>query len=307
MTDHCQNVRAFARPNSRFACGCGERVGGLWRKLPLRFSTRCLLIVVTVVCILLGHISAALRGERAVIERLRARVDSTPEIDGGVYLKYGYQNGAEPWTRHGIVLYKIASLIMCGRRIDDACVRELDSLDDLSFLSISGAPKLTDACVPVLGKLKRLGGMRLIETGVTSAGVAKLRATLPDCDIVWAPPGARGACLAWFDDYIFSPTHDQPCFMARGHAIDDKYLAKIPDIATLGRLYISDAPGVTDVGLQHLTRAKCLKHLILHATQASSRGVQDLQRALPGCIIERLPPGPMVRPGFPPGWWGTPV
>ena len=44
---------------------------------------------------------------------------------------------------------------------------------------------------------------------------------------------------------------------------------------------------VTDAGLQHLTGLKNLRRLGVSATKVTDKGVEELQRALPQCTIDR--------------------
>ncbi len=54
----------------------------------------------------------------------------------------------------------------------------------LGHLDIGSNPGLTDGCVPILAKMKTLGGLRLDGcSGITDSGIAKLQKALPHCGI----------------------------------------------------------------------------------------------------------------------------
>ena len=73
------------------------------------------------------------------------------------------------------------SLVKCG--IDDAALLGLKGLKKLSFLDVSGNPKVTDGCINTLSTIKTLSALNAIDTGITSVGEEKLKKELPDCNV----------------------------------------------------------------------------------------------------------------------------
>ncbi len=84
--------------------------------------------------------------------------------------------------------------------IDDASLEGLKGLSRLSFLDISENPKITDAAIGTLKEIKALTTLTAVGTGITDAGVLKLKEALPDCIVTiklegggnpgGGPPGA---------------------------------------------------------------------------------------------------------------------
>jgi hypothetical protein len=83
------------------------------------------------------------------------------------------------------------SLVKCG--IDDAALQGLKGLTKLSFLDVSGNPKVTDGCIDTLSTIKTLSTLNASDTGITSVGEEKLKETLPDCTVTIKAASAEPA------------------------------------------------------------------------------------------------------------------
>jgi internalin A len=79
-------------------------------------------------------------------------------------------------------LSQLESLDLDDTQITDAGVRELTGLVRLTYLNING-DQITDYCFPYLKRLPQLKDVKLFSGHVTHAGVARLRAELPNCKI----------------------------------------------------------------------------------------------------------------------------
>jgi hypothetical protein len=83
------------------------------------------------------------------------------------------------------------SLVKCG--IDDAALQGLKVLTKLSFLDVSGNPKVTDGCIDTLSTIKTLSTLNASDTGITSVGEEKLKEALPDCNVTIKAASAEPA------------------------------------------------------------------------------------------------------------------
>ena len=83
------------------------------------------------------------------------------------------------------------SLVKCG--IDDAALQGLKGLTKLSFLDVSGNPKVTDGCIDTLSTIKTLQTLNASDTGITSVGEEKLKEALPDCNVTIKAASAEPA------------------------------------------------------------------------------------------------------------------
>lgn len=106
-------------------------------------------------------------------------------------LKYLTLKGSAP-TADGITalagIKQLESLDLATSPVDDAGVAAAVKLPALTRLTLYGATRVTDASVPVLGSAKTLQQVGLNGTGVTPAGVKKLRATNPDLTVEYPEP-----------------------------------------------------------------------------------------------------------------------
>lgn len=128
-----------------------------------------------------------------------------------IYLEEGYVEEVgmlvtDEALEHLGTISHLKTLTLVGKEITDAGVAHLQNLKELDFLSIGNSsitakafedlvklPKLTtlyvkgntfgDEAISTLSKFRNLASLNLIDTDFTEAGIAKLRAQLPQCQI----------------------------------------------------------------------------------------------------------------------------
>lgn len=66
--------------------------------------------------------------------------------------------------------------------ITNAALGRISELESLEVLCVHGHG-ITDNAIPTLEKLRQLQGLYLLSTSITNAGVARLRSSLPRCDV----------------------------------------------------------------------------------------------------------------------------
>ena len=74
-------------------------------------------------------------------------------------------------------------LDLCAHMVTDEGVKALSALDNLRIVWLSRC-SITDRSVDALSRLQSLKELNVSHTGVTSAGLARLRDALPDCRMV---------------------------------------------------------------------------------------------------------------------------
>jgi hypothetical protein len=150
------------------------------------FSTRVLLIVISVLAILFASFGQRMSRElqerqaKSDIQRLGGRYDcehSTSLIMGGW-----------PSRFMAFVLYEdfshVTGVSLDGTRIVDDDLAVLASLPNLEGLDISGT-EITDASVVHLAKLPNLKYVNAHKTKMTNAGVAELKSRHPSLLVDW--------------------------------------------------------------------------------------------------------------------------
>jgi uncharacterized membrane protein/mono/diheme cytochrome c family protein len=90
----------------------------------------------------------------------------------------------------------VTQLRLSGNRITDRGVAALARLPKLTSLNLYGNAGVTDAGVDALGRIATLRQVYLWQTGVTSAGVARLRAARPDLAVQLDTAGGIAAVAA---------------------------------------------------------------------------------------------------------------
>jgi Leucine-rich repeat (LRR) protein len=70
-----------------------------------------------------------------------------------------------------------------GRNVTGRGLEPLKSLAKLERLNLQGCKRLPDDAAAVLASMKQLKSLDLKDSGMTAAGVAKVRAALPACDV----------------------------------------------------------------------------------------------------------------------------
>ena len=74
-------------------------------------------------------------------------------------------------------------LIFFATKVTDAGLKDLKSLESLTFLDLSWT-EISDAGLKELKTLKKLATLRIVHTNATDAGILGLRSALPACHIV---------------------------------------------------------------------------------------------------------------------------
>jgi mono/diheme cytochrome c family protein len=93
-------------------------------------------------------------------------------------------------------LSNLTQLRLNNDKLTDKAVRALSSLTRLTVLGLYGNSSITDASLPVIGGMKSLKKSFLWGTGVTAAGVQKLRQSRPDLTIDFGDESASPAASA---------------------------------------------------------------------------------------------------------------
>lgn len=148
-------------------------------------------------------------------------------------------------------------------------------------LNLNGWRKLTDAGVKEVARLHQLQALHLADTAITDAGVNALVAltklhTLDLSDTAITDIGLSS--LAGLDQL---------------HTLSLQYTkltdAGLSALARLKQLRELNLQGTrtSSAGLKELAGLKNLQSLNLRYTKVTDAGVAQLQRALPGCVIER--------------------
>jgi serine/threonine protein kinase/formylglycine-generating enzyme required for sulfatase activity/Leucine-rich repeat (LRR) protein len=114
-----------------------------------------------------------------------------------MWLRAGGTAITDAGLQHLSALPKLSKLELGGACISDVGLAHVAKLSQLTSLKVSG-PKMNDAVIKHLGSLKNLTHLdlrptmlmatsdeRLMPNLVTAAGVAELRAALPNCEILW--------------------------------------------------------------------------------------------------------------------------
>ncbi len=78
---------------------------------------------------------------------------------------------------------EIQKLTIAQAQITDAGIRDVSKLQQLFYLNLNGCAAVTDASVPILGKMPELKELYVAETGISKAGCDLLRELLPSCTI----------------------------------------------------------------------------------------------------------------------------
>ena len=71
-----------------------------------------------------------------------------------------------------------------GVIVTNAGVRSLGQLTQLTSLNLTGAKRITDACLPDLMRLSQLQQLNLSASGLTSDGIDRIRKASPDCRVL---------------------------------------------------------------------------------------------------------------------------
>jgi hypothetical protein len=145
--------------------------------ITLRFSIRTALAVTALLALLLWLVqsyAASWWNERRQIAALR-QVGSVITEPRGQYLYRQFAGDA--------LAQRAVYVHLHGLHVSDETLRELSTLKYVEVLSINGG-RITDAGLQCLSKLPNLRMLTLVDTGVTAAGVEKLRGALPPLRLI---------------------------------------------------------------------------------------------------------------------------
>jgi hypothetical protein len=151
-------------------------------------------------------------------------------------------------------LSQVRSLDLCGSRITDAGLRHLAGMTKLRELDL-GSTEITDAGLAHLARMTELKDLDLRDTKITDAGLERLAGMTQ----------------------LRALTLD-------GTKITDAGLRCLGRLAQLRRLGLTGTP-ITDAALKHLKGLTHLEYLGVTKTNVSETGLEDLQQALPNCLI----------------------
>jgi formylglycine-generating enzyme required for sulfatase activity len=227
-----------------------------------------------------------------------------------VFLTGGWifeQGGAAPYASpdqvptneplHKVHLYR-------NRQIKDEDLARLKCLPPFRELNIEHTA-ITDAGLVHLIGLKNLQRVVLTGAKVTAEGVERLRAAMPQCQVLWDPPATASSApqdrikwealrelIAWVlkkggticeakalrglrspDDATPDMTRFRVAF--RHQHFSDEDLARLSQFPDIIDLHL-DGTDVTDRGLEHLRKWTLLGCLLLHDTAIGDAGAEQL-------------------------------
>ena len=205
-------------------------------------------------------------------------------------------------------LTQVRSLDLCGSRITDTGLRHLAGMTKLGNLDL-GFTKITDAGLAHLGQMTVLKNLSLVSTNITDAGLVRLAGMtqLEHLDIGYTKITDTGlehlARMTELKNLDLRDTKITDAGLERlagmtqlqdltlgGTKITDAGLSCLRRLTQLRRLDLMGTP-ITDAGLKYLKGLNHLKSLVVIKTNVSETGLEDLQQALPNCLI-RVSIGP---------------
>lgn len=187
-----------------------------------------------------------------------------------------------------------------GVQLTDKTVSGMGKIPKLEWLSITNAPKVTDACLSEISRHPALQILELVDTGVTSAELVKviheffaLKSLSVDESL------ATNELLSSLKEL---PTLEQLHLIREGllrEARHDSLLTKsgFASLSALKNLKILNLSGhpVEDDWLPTL-HALPLQTVILTKTNVTQSGLRELQKKLPKCAITPTPLAPLAPP-----------
>src|SRR5262249_12330386 len=148
-------------------------------------------------------------------------------------------------------------------------IRHLANMTGLEELNLYGT-RISNTGVEVLERFKHLGVVDLRYTRVTRAGVDRLRASVPRCDVTFLDPTVRPGLPEGADPILAGQGDGHVAGWVRaigGRAvIEDDRLREISLAST----------GVSDELLRNLVGLKHLRKLALRTTETGNLGLQHL-------------------------------
>jgi Leucine-rich repeat (LRR) protein len=194
---------------------------------------------------------------------------------------------------------ELRELGLADTSLTDAGLAEL-KLPDLRRLDVSET-LVSDESLAMLALSGRLNTIDVAGTRATAAGLASLRKAIlglqlerpwpieepapaevrPPVAIAESPPADPGAFVSRLrakvvrdDEALGKPIVELDC---RGTKVADRDLADLRDLATLRRLDLENAVGVSDAGLAYLANATALEELNLLGTRTLGDGLAHLK------------------------------
>jgi Leucine-rich repeat (LRR) protein len=257
-----------------------------------QFRLRTLLIAVAIVAI-----PCAWLGSR--IERKRNQqqtVDMFREYGGGIRFDYQQPSGAgtangPAWLRSLLGENVFSEVIEVhfigasdlvqgtGGKVTDEVLKKIESLSEVKTLHLTMTPKITDAGIASVSRLKKLNYLAIGGTQVTNAGLANLK-ELPQLEHLFL--GGNRISDSGLENLKGLSTLRE--LGLHEEAVTDEGLATVESLSSLEYLMLG-GPRITDAGLEHLKGLKRLKKLSFNGTKVTNEGVAGLRRTLPNCTI----------------------
>ena len=174
---------------------------------------------------------------------------------------------------------EILYLFDCAQ-ITDAGLAHLTGLTNLRRLDLGGCDKITDAGLTHLQNLPLLENLNLAGCDqITAGAIRKLEKSLRKCRIA----------VSRTEKEVEKPVISGDTVSPAKNITDDD-LANLAAMPQLWKLDLSGCNKITDAGLRHLHNLPLLEHLDLtDCGKITVNGFQNLQAALPECLIESPP------------------
>jgi hypothetical protein len=222
-----------------------------------QFSLRTLLIFTMVCAVACGWLGKRIEQKRKEREGREAIVS----LGGSVRYDYQDGNGKPPgpdWLRdlagENFFSAVVEVRLLGNPNVGDAELAHLEGMPQLQVLNIF-ATNVTDAGLLHLKGLTRLKRLYLGNTRVTDAGLTCLRG--------------------------LNQLQEMSLWKTK---VTNAGLEHVEELANLRELYLHST-NISDAGLAHLKRLNQLERIDLAETEVTEAGVNELQKALPNCII----------------------
>jgi hypothetical protein len=191
--------------------------------------------------------------------------------------------------------------------IGDDNLVQLQGLDNLRTLVISGNNRITDKAFAILGELKSLEWLEIARTPVSGAGMldgkkSKL-SKLKHLSVAFTNLGDQGMLaiqkmnsLEYLDvgDTNVNDTNLQGVkphkdlqhiYLHQLDKLSSNGLKNLSSLKELRTIYLDRSRGVGDPGLAHLKGLKKLERLVITETNCTEEGAQTLKKFLPDLKI----------------------
>lgn len=255
------------------------------RRRRIALSLRVLMLLIVGIGLLLGWKVNRVRTQSRAAARIKAlggQVGYDYEFSGTYPVKTGGKPWGPDWLRRriGDDYFREVTFVRFYRQVvTDAYLEPLADLDSLLAVELHQTRQVTDAGLVHLRRLNRLRHVKLVKTGVTAAGLARL-AALPRLETLWfnGEPVTDGALasigsmrrlrvlhLSNLRASVTGMAHLKALTELSELSIDSHKLndATIVPLASLRRLRKLDLPmtRITDAGLAQLRDLRELESL----------------------------------------------